>query len=193
VSDGRPEEALVPDVQGVNPHWSADGRFIVFQRPGVQNSFDLLAVRPGSTDAPLPVAQTEHGEREGRFSPDARWVAYDSTETGRREVWIQPFPPTGARWQISRTGGVSPQWRSDGNELFYVAGDGRLMAVPIEAGSAIKAGSPTALFQTIFSGGVYAHYAVANDGQRFLVPVPPALEDAAPITVITNWVGQLAQ
>jgi Tol biopolymer transport system component len=188
------EEPLVPDVRGINPHWSSDGRFILFQRPGgVQNSIDLFAVRLGTSDAPIPIAQTEHGEREGRFSPDVRWIAYDSTETGRREVWIQPFPPTGARWQISRSGGVSPQWRADGKELFYAAGDGRMMAVPIEAGGAIRAGSPTPLFQTIFSGGVYANYAVANDGQRFLVSVPPALEDAAPITVVLNWPAQLAE
>jgi serine/threonine protein kinase len=79
-------------------------RFVIFQRAGTQNSFDLLAVRPGAAEAPIPVATTEHGEREGRFSPDVRWVAYDSTETGRREVWIQPFPPTGARW--NRNGAV---------------------------------------------------------------------------------------
>ncbi|OFW14872.1 MAG: hypothetical protein A3F70_03940 [Acidobacteria bacterium RIFCSPLOWO2_12_FULL_67_14] len=108
---------------------------MLFQRAGVQTTFDLLVARLGTTGPPMPVAQTAHGEREGRFSPDVRWIAYDSTETGRREVWIQPFPPTGARWQISRAGGVSPQWRSDGNELFYVAGNGRMMAVPIEAGS----------------------------------------------------------
>jgi Tol biopolymer transport system component len=192
VRGDAPDEALVPDTPGSNPHWSSDGRFVLFQRPGVESTFDLLAVRIGSNDPPLPVAQTEHGEREGRFSPDVRWVAYDSTETGRREVWVQPFPPTGARWQISRTGGVSPQWRADGKELFYVAGDGRLMAVPIEAGSAIKAGTTTPLFRTIYSGGVYANYAASSDGQRFVVPVPPALEDAAPITVVVNWTTRLA-
>jgi Tol biopolymer transport system component len=191
VRGDTPEEAVVPNMQTANPHWSSDGRFVIFQTPG-KDSFDLLALRLDSPGSPgIPVAQTEHGEREGRFSPDVRWVAYDSTETGRREVWIQPFPPTGARWQISRTGGVSPQWRGDGKELFYVAGDGRLTAVAVEAESAIKAGSPKALFPTVFSGGVYANYVASHDGQRFLVSVPPALEDASPITVVVNWTALL--
>jgi hypothetical protein len=194
VRGDSPEEAVVPDTSGGSPHMSPDRRFVLFQKVGVENTFDLLVQRLGVAEPPIPVAQTAHGEREGRFSPDGRWIAYDSTETGRREAWIQPFPPTGARWQISRTGGVSPQWRPDGKELFYVAGDGKLMAVAIEtAGNAVKAGSPLALFQTIYQGGVYAHYAASSDGQRFLVPVPPALEDAAPITVVVNWTSTLSE
>src|SRR4029078_3770533 len=93
VTGDSPEQALMPAVQGANPHWSADNRFALFQGPG----FDLFTVRIGSGAPRVRVTQTKYAEREARFSPDVRWVAYDSSEAGRREVWVQPFPPTGAR------------------------------------------------------------------------------------------------
>jgi Tol biopolymer transport system component len=179
-------------VPGASPHFSPDGRLILFQRQEPKTGFDLWVVPVEGGQAPAAFAQTEHGEREGRFSPDGRWVAYDATETGRREVWIQPFPATGSRWQISTQGGVSPQWRSDGKELFYVAADGTLMGVPIQAGTTMQWGTSEALFKTMFAGGVYASYAVSADGQRFLVPVS-AGGAATPITVIVNWTAALRE
>jgi hypothetical protein len=119
-------------------------------------------------------------------------VAYDSTESGRREVWIQPFPPTGSRWQISTSGGVSPKWRRDGKELFYVAADGTLTAIPIEIGAAVRWGAPASLFPTMFAGGVYASFAVSADGQRFLVPLSPG-PFARAITVVINWTAALRE
>jgi hypothetical protein len=140
---------------------------------------------------PFPFIQTEHGEREGRFSPDVRWIAYDSTESGRREVWLQPFPPTGSKWQISTGGGFSPRWRGDGREIFYVAADGKLTAVAVSGGSTPEFGTPTSLFQTMFREGAYGSYAVARDGQRFLMNVPPDAGDVTPITVVVNWEAAL--
>jgi hypothetical protein len=173
------------------PDWSADGRFVLYQRFDPKTDWDLWAFSLTGDRTPFPLARTERGERVGRFSPDGRWVAYDSTESGRREVWVQPFPPAGSRWPISNTGGSSPRWSGDGKELFYVSADGMLTAVTIEQGRRFERGAPKPLFQTMFRGGVYASYAVSHDGQRFLMNVPPRPEDVTPITVVMNWTSLL--
>lgn len=188
--NGGVERQLIK-VHGANPDWSSDGRFVVYQSSAPQTGFDLWVAPLSSEDAPFPVAQTEHGEREGAFSPDVRWIAYDSTESGRREVWVQPFPPTGARWQISTGGGVSPQWRADGRELFYVTADGRLTSVSVTTGPRFNWDAPRPLFETTFRGGTYASYVVSRDGQRFLMNVPLGMAEESPITVVLNWTTRL--
>jgi Tol biopolymer transport system component len=166
--------------------WSSDGRFILYSRGSPKTSWDI-GVMPADGRAPGKlIINSQHGERGGKFSPDMKWISYDSTESGRREVWIQPYPPTGDRWQVSNAGGVTPQWRHDGKELFYVRGDGMLMAVPISGGTAPAIGAAMPLFQTFLSEGG-AGYSVARDGQRFLMGVPPSGLDVAPITVRVNW------
>jgi hypothetical protein len=127
-----------------------------------------------------------NGERGGKLSPDMHWIAYDSTESGRREIWIQPMPPNGSRWQVSNGGGTSPRWRGDGRELFYIAADGKLMAVPVTPGDAPKFGTAVALFQTQQTEGGGA-YTPSADGQRFLINAPPGLAETDPITVLVNW------
>jgi eukaryotic-like serine/threonine-protein kinase len=184
-------EEIVGAPESSNPDWSADGRFVVYQKFDSKTEWNLWAFSLTGDRAPVLIAGTEHGERAGRFSPDGRWVAYDSTETGRREVWVQPFPPNGSRWQISTTGGSSPHWSGDGKELFYVAADGMVIAVAVGSGGTFDRGAPKPLFQTIFRGGGYANYAVSHDGQRFIMTVPPGPEDATPITVVTNWTALL--
>ena len=121
--------------------------------------------------------------------PNGRWIAYDSTESGRREIWVQPFPATGSKWQVSTTGGFSPRWRRDGNELFYVATDGRMMAVPISLGSTVEFDAALPLFQTMLPEAAYGAYDVAADGKRFLIPMPPDGRDSTPITVMVNWMA----
>jgi Tol biopolymer transport system component len=186
------EELVLSSEGGQSPDWSSDGRYVVFQVFDAKSSWDVWAVALTGDRQRFAIATTEHGEREPRLSPDVRWIAYDSTQTGRREVWVQPFPPAGRHWQISTTGGVSPRWRADGKELFYVNADGMLMAVPITAGaSTFEWGAPQPLFQTMFRGGTYASYVPARDGQQFLVNVPPGLEDVTPITVLVNWTAAL--
>src|SRR5262249_30530126 len=114
-------------------------------------------------------------------------------ETGRYEVCVQPFPATGAKWQISTGGGGQERWRRDGKELFYLAPDGKLMAVEVNAGAGFKFSVPKPIFQTQIDRGPYAryHYAVTTDGQRFLLNTP--VEDAAPspINVVMNWTAVL--
>jgi hypothetical protein len=121
-----------------------------------------------------------------------RWIAYDSTESGRREIWIQPLPPNGSRWHVSTGGGFSPRWRGDGRELFYLAPDGMLIAVPVTPGPTPIIGAPTRLFQTMRREGG-AGVAVSHDGQRFLVNAPPTTGDSEPITVIVNWRSMIAR
>ena len=184
---GAGGEELVGAPESSSPDWTADGRFVLYQQFDPKTEWDLWAFSVTSDRTPIPIARTQHGERAGRFSPDGHWVAYDSTESGRREVWVQPFPPTGSRWQISNMGGTSPRWRGDGKELFYISADGMLTVVAVEPGRTFERRAPKPLFQTMFRGGVYASYAVSHDGQRFLINVPPRAEDATPITVIMNW------
>ncbi len=131
--------------------WSSDGLSIVFRRlpPGTQGSLWLLSLS-GQRQA-RPVPQTEMRGTNGRFSPDGRWLAYQSSESGRAEVYVQPFPSTGAKWLISRSGGFSPRWRRDGRELFYMTTAGTLSAAPIVAGETFQAGEPSALFDVGFT------------------------------------------
>jgi len=186
------EELLV--ASGGNPNdWSSDGRHILYQRFDTRTGWDLWVLPLSGDRKPFPVVQTAHGEREGHFSPDVRWIAYDSTESGRREVWIQPFPPTGSKWQVSTGGGFSPRWRGDGKELYYVAADGTLTAVAVSGGSTPEFGTPAVLFQTMFREGAYGSYAVSGDGQRFLMNVPPDAGDVTPITVVVNWEAALSR
>jgi hypothetical protein len=148
------------------------------------------------------VAHTRFDERQGQFSADGRWVAYVSNESGSDEVYIQAFPGPGGKRLVSAAGGSDPRWRRDGQELFYVARDNKLMAVSIEIGadrSTLSPGAPVALFQTRFAIGANItlgwlskpQYAVAPDG-RFLMNV--TVEDpAAPITIFQNWTTLLKQ
>jgi len=130
-------------------------------------------------------------ERNGQFSPDGRWVAYQSNVTGRFEIYVQPFPDPGGKWQVSTAGGTFPRWRADGKELFFIAPNAKLMSAPITtSGPTLEAGSPTALFQThIVSGGLaglQSQYAVSRDG-RFLINTQVEESNTTPITLILNW------
>jgi hypothetical protein len=191
-TDGAaPEERLLASVSGPND-WSSDGRFILYAPLfSSKTGWDLWVMPLSGDRKPFPVVQTEHGEREGRFSPDVRWMAYDSTESGRREVWVQPFPPTGSKWQVSTEGGFSPKWRGDGREIYYVAADGKLTAVAVTTGSTLQFGAPERLFQTMFREGANGSNTVSRDGQRFLLNAPPEAGDVTPITVVVNWEAAL--
>src|SRR5437879_182183 len=177
--------------------WSRDGRFLLYQIPGAKTGQDLwIAPQPsegGSGDRkPSPYLQTEFDEKHGRFSPDSCWVAYTSNESGRDEVYVQSFPLSGAKFQISAGGGMEPQWRKDGTELFYIAEDRTLMAVPVKLASSasepLQVGQPKRLLPLpVLDAFVGRSYEVSNDGQRFLMRAPASGATAPPLTVALNW------
>jgi serine/threonine protein kinase len=168
--------------------WSPDGRFILY---GIQatSSFDVHAVRPDGDRRPFAVVETPAEEGLARFSPDGRWISYESNESGRTEIQVQQFPVPKGKTQVSRDGGTQGLWRGDGKELFYLAPGNQLMAVPIELDSArgvADVGTAKPLFTLRLPptlGGW--QYAVSRDGQRFLVDALP--EVTVPISVILNW------
>jgi serine/threonine protein kinase/dipeptidyl aminopeptidase/acylaminoacyl peptidase len=176
--------------------WSPDGRFLLYMQMDPKTGFDLWVLPLFGERKPFPYVNTSFNENVGQFSPDGRWVAYESDESGRFEVYVQPFPGPGGKWQVSTGGGIEPRWRRDGKELLYIAPDGKLMAVPIQgAGQTLEAGAAVALFQTrIEGGGQYGakqQYAVAPDGQRFLINITADESTASPITIVTNWARTL--
>lgn len=136
--------------------------------------------------------QTQFTEWQATISPDGRWVAYSSDESGRFEIYVATFPQFERKWQVSVAGGSEPQWRRDGKELFFVAGDKKLMAVEVKSGSnAFETGVPKLLFETPFINIGRNRYVVTRDGQRFLVIT--RLEDTAatPINVVVNWLAEV--
>jgi serine/threonine protein kinase/Tol biopolymer transport system component len=194
-STGGTEALVYGSTDGIvsGADWSPDERFIVFRKilPGTQGSLWVSSLS-GDREA-KPVPQTEARGTNGRFSPDGRWLVYESSDFGRPEVSVQPFP-TGIKTQISREGGVRPRWRPDEKELFYIASDRKLTAVPVvDAQGAFATGTPTALFEIPFEpSNVNSYpYDVSRDGQRFLVITPPQEAKETPITVVLNWTAAL--
>lgn len=162
---------------------SADGRLLAI------HSNDNVVIR--DTDGVFhSVRTTGPWSAEGRFSPDDRWLAYTSGETGRPEIFVQSYPGGGGKWQISLDGGSQAMWAPNGRELFYRHGN-RMMAVDVEPGPAFKASTPRVLFEMPLSEGSPgdpSRFAVASDAQRFLVLTPAEGEKAAPpLTVVHNW------
>ncbi len=174
--------------------WSVDGRYVLFLTVDPRTGFDLWAFSLADRKA-FPVVNTSSRDNDGQFSPDSRWIAYDSDKTGRSEVYVQRFPEAGGLRQISTNGGAQPRWRRDGKELFYVDLQGRLISIPVDlpaSRDSFNFGAGTVLFTTRIYGGGWPppndkqQYAVAPDGQRFLINVAPQ-EPPPPTVVILNW------
>jgi eukaryotic-like serine/threonine-protein kinase len=168
--------------------WSRDGKWVLYQRPGNKTAQDLWISpqSPGASDEPKPLLQSQFNEQDGVFSPDGRWIAYVSNESGRDEVYVQTFPLTDAKYQISTGGGTNPEWRKDGAELFYLATDRNLMVVPIRVSAkAFEPGLPKALFP-IPGTNLRRVYAPSAAG-RFLVAKSLDDDPTTPITVVLNW------
>jgi eukaryotic-like serine/threonine-protein kinase len=135
------------------------------------------------------VLQSPFSEEQAQLSPDGRWIAYTSDESGRPQIYVQDFPALKEKWLISAHGGAAPQWRADGAELFFLGTDHKLMAVPLTRGASLEPGIPTPLFQTRVTGftDVRTHYQVSADGQRFLVNMIGPADRGAPVQVVVNW------
>ena len=181
-----PGEVLYPTAEAKNlDDWSPDGKYILYTAQTPKTARDVMAVSfTGKDRQPIPVAQTPAAERFGRFSPDGKWVAYESDETGRDDVFVRPFPGPGPAVRVSTGGGSGPFWRKDGKELYYRLGD-QLIAVSIKlsANGGLALGIPVPLFK------VNGSAVVQTNGQRFLFAMTLNDVSTPPITVIVNWVG----
>jgi eukaryotic-like serine/threonine-protein kinase len=170
--------------------WSKDGRHILYQIPGSKSGQDLWIAQGDGDGKPFPYLQGPFDEQNGVFSPDSRWIAYVSNESGTDEVYVQPFPLAGGRWQVSSGGGAIPRWRQDGSELFYLATDHGMMAATVRAvGASFETGAPNRLFTIPVASGAVDRdeYAVSADGKRFLVSRALGNAAAAPVTIVLNW------
>jgi Tol biopolymer transport system component len=165
--------------------WCADGT-IVFQAGTANDRSDVLMLPPTGDRRPTAVLHTPSNELNARCSPDGRWLAYSSDESGRDEVYVMSFPKSGGKWPISTGGGTQPLWRRDGTELFYVAPDRTVTAVRINGGSTFEAGTATRLFKLRGSS-----YAPTADGRRFVTDEPIGEAGPRPITVVLNWTAGL--
>jgi eukaryotic-like serine/threonine-protein kinase len=194
---GQVKESDVPT------SWSPDGRFLLYDSFGPGPGADLWVLPMTGPRKPFAFLQSSFSKSSGVFSPDGRWVAYESNESGRNEIYVRPFRPPGEKvsdavsasvqWQVSTSGGVAATWRPDGREIFYIDPSGAMMAAPITVSrDTLAAGTPVKLFQTkIFGGGEQSlgrNYDVAPDGRFLIETLDTALNSAAaPITLIQNW------
>jgi dipeptidyl aminopeptidase/acylaminoacyl peptidase len=178
-------------------HWpmslSRDGRHVIYVRWSSEDPKGKLWLLTLEGDRePVRLLDTDFQETSGKFSPDGKWMAYVTDESGRNEVYVEPFPRTGARWQVSFAGGRDPRWRGDGREIYYLDPDGDLMAVALRvSGALLEVEVPQALFRADVGGpagvGVRSQYAVSSDGQRFLVNTRSDDRHSSRITVVLNW------
>jgi Tol biopolymer transport system component len=172
--------------------WSKDGKQILYSvRGDGHQGWDIFALPLEGDRTPRPIVKTTFNEAWATLSPDGRYMAYQSNESGRNEIYVHEFPEARNKWQISTSGGTQVHWRGDGKELFYRAGTA-LMAVPVTTGETFTIGSPVKLFDTRFAAvTARGHYRVWPDGQRFLVLAPLARDLERPAAVVLNWASTL--
>jgi Tol biopolymer transport system component len=190
---GSAERVFQAAASNILSDWSRDGRFIVYTQ--TTNAFDVLALTNplgGGERKALPVANSEFVELHGRVSPDGHWIAYDSAESGRYEIYVRPFPPGEGRtgkWQVSSNGGQQPRWRGDGGELYYLGLDRMLTAVEVKTGASFQSGTPHALFNAPANSAqsLSSSYDVTQDGRQFIAITAGSATAAAPATVVLNW------
>jgi len=194
---GSDELLLKSDKPQRPTDWSRDGRFIVYTENDPKTHDDIWVLPLTGERKPQVFLQTPFNENRGQISPDGRFLAYLSDESGQQEIYVRPFSLAGAasvggKWQVSTGGGTMPRWRRDGKELFYVASANRMMmAVPVSPGSTFQAGVPVPLFESRFVSfpGERLLYSPTADGQRFLV-VAQAEAGGSTATVLVNWRGR---
>jgi Tol biopolymer transport system component len=179
--------------------WSPDGRFVLYMEAVTQYDLHLLDLSSGET---RPFLVTDFGESFPAVSPDGRFVAYTSNETGDFRIYVRPFPQGEGKWQVSDAPGSSPRWRADGRELLWRSGEGIVAATVDLEGPTFRAGKPRQLFSGRFQGGLngvaiggftFADFEVTADGQRFVMfPEADAVSDHQHLTLVTGWFDQLA-
>ncbi|MGH9779969.1 MAG: hypothetical protein ACRD5I_16325 [Candidatus Acidiferrales bacterium] len=203
-ASGAGSEAVLLESEGNKfvDDWSRDGWFLLYEHgdPSGKNRWDLWVLSLQGERKPYLVLQTPYSERGARFSPNGRWIAYTSDESGRNEIYVIPFqldekgepvPSPAGKWQASTGGGWQPRWRRDGKELFYLSSDDKVMAVEIrESGSSLDVGVAKALFQARTLGQPGRRYDASPDGQRFLINTLEGEEELSPLTLVVNWTSE---
>ena len=198
---GSKEKLLeTPGILNIPFSVSSDARYIAYMRrdPKSNTSWDIWALPmfpdKSGEQKPFPVVATNFIDITPSFSPDGKWLAYATNETGRQEVYIQPFPSGAGRWQVSTAGGSRPNWRKDGKELFFLSPDQQVMAVDVnQNGASLQLGTPHALFKATTVGGPQGPYTVSADGKKFVMNTVLPQSITEPLTLITNWPADLKQ
>jgi serine/threonine protein kinase len=206
LSNGTGTEELLfeSEVLKMPMSWSADDKWILYMTIDAKTGQDIWALPLSGDRKAFPILQTPFNEGHPQFSPDGKWFAYESNETGRSEIYIQSFPPGTGKWQISSNGGWFARWSRDGRKLFYMdaLNSGKIVSVGISAaGSTLESSVPMPLFDSAYintpagHSGNWNSFAVSSDSQRFLIPRPEANANSAltstPITVVLNWTEAL--
>ncbi len=190
---GEPVEILKSGENKIVSDWSKDGAWLIYNSQNKDTGWDLWALPMNGADPkPIPLARTKFAEFGGSLSPDGKFLAYRSNESGRGEIYVQEFPEARSKWQVSANGGGDPFWKGDGRELYYRGRDLTIMAVPVKTGATFDSGTPQALFKARFalinSRGLYRP---TRDGQRFLVLQTLGRDAIPPATVVLNWTAVL--
>src|SRR5262249_48801019 len=171
---GADELLMESDQSKAAADWSSDGRFLLFRTIDPQTGFDLWVLPISGDKKPFPFLKTPFDERNGQFSPDGKWIAYQSNESGRFEIYVQPFPGPGGKLQVSNNGGAQPRWNKNGKEIFYVSLDSKMMVASVKSSSdgQLLTAIPAVLFPARIAAAAAFNkqqYAVSADGQRFLI------------------------
>ncbi|HET9358437.1 MAG TPA: hypothetical protein VFO58_01745, partial [Vicinamibacterales bacterium] len=191
-SGGGSEELLLSVHKPEYPvptDWARDGRLLLYSAMSPKTGSDLLMLPLEGDKKPMPIASGSFNESDGRFSPDVRYVAYVSDESGRNEVYVQTFPPAAGKWQVSAGGGTRPRWRRDGRELFFLASDGALMSVAIQQSgpAALRLGVPQPLTSLRGAGD----FEISPDGARILAKTALRRQGDNELQIVLNWAAEL--
>jgi serine/threonine protein kinase/Tol biopolymer transport system component len=187
-------EELIQNVAGTTSlgvaSWSPAGNVLLYNVLTGDAGWDAWALPLTGDRKPYPVFNQKFDELRTRFSPDGHWIVYTSNETGRQEIYVQTFPVSGGKWQVSVNGGIEALWRGDGKEIFFNSLDGKMMAVDVKLSSTFEAGVPHELFQ--IPGAIAGtRFVVASDGQRFLLPLTAKATERPRLTAVLNWTSDI--
>jgi Tol biopolymer transport system component len=189
-ANGHPTDDLIPN------SWSPDDKLLLATLQAAAGGSQLVLIQPSSGKM-TPFLSTTSSDSNGQISPDGKWVAYASNESGDWEVYVTTFPAATGKWQVSRGGGTEPRWRGDGKELFYIGPKSMLTAVTVDTRDSFSSGNPTPLFRTQIRAQVSStdqfSYDVTKDGQRFLVNKYAKPAQVAPLHIILNATAGLAK
>jgi Tol biopolymer transport system component len=183
---GAPARLLASPLNQYPSSWSADGRVLVYVELHPETGADLWALTRGETRG-RPLLRSKFDEDQGALSPDGRWLAYESNESNRWEIYVRPWPALSPRWQVSTDGGYAPLWSADGRTIFYDSGDETLLGVDITAAPEFKASRP----RVVALDPQAAWYGVGSDG-RLLAIRQPGGSPPGPIHVVVGWAAELS-